>query len=71
MVLAQTRFLEEVGRVRRQCPLWVKSGHMRCNTPCPLYPNSDRKRIPANGHVRFTPESGHVPAQLGMSAMGQ
>jgi hypothetical protein len=19
------------------CPLWVKSGHVRCNKPCPLY----------------------------------
>src|SRR5262249_22494263 len=28
-----------VGRAR--CPLWVKSGHMRCKRPCPLYP---RKR---------------------------
>jgi len=24
-----------------QCPLWVKSGHVRCTTPCPLCP---RKR---------------------------
>src|SRR5215471_3411028 len=23
------------------CPLWVKSGHVRCNRPCPLY---SRKR---------------------------
>src|SRR5262249_55470927 len=22
----------------RQCPLWVKSRHLRCNTSCPLYP---------------------------------
>jgi hypothetical protein len=20
------------------CPLWVKSGHMQCTNPCPLYP---------------------------------
>jgi len=20
------------------CPLWVKSGHLQCQTPCPLYP---------------------------------
>src|SRR5215510_10202327 len=25
-------------RKARQCPLWVKSRHMRCNRPCPLYP---------------------------------
>ena len=25
-----------------------------------LHPIATRKRIPANGHVRFTPESGHV-----------
>jgi hypothetical protein len=24
------------------CPLWVKSRHMQCNKPCPLY-NSDRE----------------------------
>src|SRR5262249_32315158 len=24
-----------------RCPLWVISGHVRCNRPCPLYP---RKR---------------------------
>ena len=35
---AQTRFLEGVGRVRRPCPRWVKSGHLRCINPCPLYP---------------------------------
>jgi hypothetical protein len=33
-------------------------------------PNSDReKRIPANGHVQFTPEGG-CAVQLGMSALG-
>jgi hypothetical protein len=21
-----------------QCPLWVISGHLHCNRPCPLYP---------------------------------
>jgi len=26
------------GGARHRCPLWVKSGHMRCNKPCPLYP---------------------------------
>src|SRR5262245_44630181 len=25
----------------RRCPLWVKSGHVRCKRACPLYP---RKR---------------------------
>jgi Domain of unknown function (DUF6815) len=20
------------------CPLWVKSGHLQCKSPCPLYP---------------------------------
>jgi hypothetical protein len=35
-------------------------------------PHSDqRKRIPANGHVRFTPESGHVRCTSSMSALGQ
>jgi len=22
---------------KHSCPLWVKSRHMRCNRPCPLY----------------------------------
>ena len=26
-----------------ECPLWVKSGHVYCNSPCPLTPNSDRE----------------------------
>jgi len=26
-----------------ECPLWVKSRHIQCTTPCPLYP---RKRTP-------------------------
>jgi hypothetical protein len=38
MVLAQTRFLEGVGRVRRPCPLWVKSRHFATQSPCPLTP---------------------------------
>src|SRR5262245_65974418 len=24
---------------RGPCPLWVKSGHLQCKTPCPLYPS--------------------------------
>src|SRR5262249_28715522 len=24
----------------RECPLWVKSRHVRCTRPCPLYPES-------------------------------
>jgi hypothetical protein len=44
-----------------RCPLWVKSRHMRCNKPCPLYTRKrPRKRNSAKGHVRFTPNSGHV-----------
>src|SRR5512132_113349 len=42
------------------CPLWVKSRHLRRNKACPLYPRQrPRKRISAQGHVCFTPESGH------------
>src|SRR5215471_10438868 len=34
---------------------------MQCKSACPLYPRKrPRKRTPANGHVCFTPESGHV-----------
>jgi hypothetical protein len=45
---------------RQRCPLWVKSEHMRRNKSCPLYPRQrPRKRTPAEGHVRFTPGSGH------------
>ena len=34
---------------------------MQCKNPCPLYPEyRPRKRTSANGHVCFTPESGHV-----------
>jgi len=39
----------------------VKSRHMQCKRPCPLYPRKrPRKRISAQGHVRFAPKSGHV-----------
>jgi hypothetical protein len=49
------------GRLRTLCPLWVKSRHLQCTKPCPLYPQyRPRKRIPAKGRVRFTLESGHV-----------
>src|SRR5262249_40317634 len=45
----------------RQCPLWVKSRHMRRNKSCPLYSQlRPQKRIFALRHVRFTPKSGHV-----------
>src|SRR5262249_7131025 len=44
-----------------RCPLWVKSRHVRCNKPCPLYTQyRPRKRTSAKRHVCFTPESGHV-----------
>jgi hypothetical protein len=37
-----------------QCPLWVKSRHMRCKTSCLLPPKSDIKRdIWAGRNVRF------------------
>src|SRR5215467_11341000 len=46
---------------RLSSPLWVKSRHLQCNSPCSLYPQKrPQMRIPANGHVRFTSESGHV-----------
>jgi len=33
---------------------------MQCKRACPLCPQKrPQKRIPANGDVRFTPESGH------------
>jgi len=38
-----------------------ESGHVRRKTSCPLCLQSRPwKRIPAQGHVRFTPESRHV-----------
>ena len=48
-------------RQHAPCPPWVTSGHLRCKKSCPLYPRQrPRKRISAQGHVGFTPESGHV-----------
>ena len=38
IVSRQTSRLEGVGREDSQCPLWVKSRHMQCKKPCPLYP---------------------------------
>jgi hypothetical protein len=38
-MLATFTFAQEEGL----CPLWVKSRHLRCNKPCPVYANSDRK----------------------------
>jgi hypothetical protein len=37
-----------------RCPLWVKSGHLHCNRPCPLYP---QKRCSALAHVCFGPKA--------------
>ena len=28
----------ELAPLKRECPLWVKSGHVQCSDPCPLYP---------------------------------
>src|SRR5262249_23146802 len=47
--------------VHSVCPLWVKSRNMQCTNSCPLYPQKrPRKQTSANGHVCFTPKSGHV-----------
>jgi len=27
----------QIGAAPLRCPLWVKSGHLHCNGPCPLY----------------------------------
>src|SRR5262249_49285425 len=39
-----------------QCPLWVKSGHVHCTSPCPLYPRKRtlvlHKRMSALGQKR-------------------
>src|SRR5262249_54946225 len=35
------------------CPLWVKSRHLRCTSPCPLYPDI----CSAIGHVCFGPKA--------------
>jgi len=36
------------------CPLWVRSGHVRCKKRCPLCPRQrPRKRTPAEGHFRL------------------
>ena len=44
-----------------ECPLWVSSGHVQRKKRCPLYPHSDHESgTCANGHVRFTLNSGHV-----------
>jgi hypothetical protein len=30
---------EQIGNPSQiECPLWVKSGHLQCINPCPLYP---------------------------------
>src|SRR5262249_41845045 len=28
-------------KISYRCPLWVISGHLHCNKPCPLYPEAD------------------------------
>src|SRR5512139_2781886 len=33
-----TGALRHADGVAAQCPLWVKSGHLQCTSPCPLYP---------------------------------
>src|SRR5262249_2747951 len=51
---------------RGECPLWVKSRHVRCEKACPLCPQQrPRKRTSANRHVCFTPKSGHVQCNYG------
>ena len=44
-----------------RCPLWVISGHMQCNTACPLYPESghggDCWAVP-HAHLRLQKTNG-------------
>jgi two-component system, OmpR family, response regulator len=43
-VIAVDRMLPDIDEIdvmrslQGQCLLWVRSRHMRCNKPCPLYP---------------------------------
>jgi hypothetical protein len=63
MVLAQTRFLGGVGRVRRQCPLWVISGHVQCKGACLLYPLK-RTPITARSFSRLLAQRRHGIGKL-------
>src|SRR6478735_4236136 len=51
-----------------ECPLWVKSRHLQCKTPCPLYPpKADIRAAPAssykcpnNQHCRMSNNGGRL-----------
>jgi hypothetical protein len=42
-----------------RCPLWVISGHLHCNRPCPLYPRKQTLSSPSKSAFgcRFTAEA--------------
>src|SRR5215831_842914 len=46
-----------------ECPLWVKSRHVQCNRPCPLYPRK-RPRKRTSEPARVSPST-HQLRQLG------
>src|SRR5262249_20099640 len=49
------------GRTRTACPLWVKSRHLHCTSPCPLYPQKRTYAMQlwmsAMGQKRTSPSS--------------
>ena len=72
--------------LRSQCPLWVKSRHVQCKRPCPLYPQ--KRTCAVHLDVRFVPiadilasqrdvrsylESGHCsrPSNVRLSAISR
>jgi len=48
---------------RRECPLWVISGHWRTSSECPLYP---RKRTSTRAIISTRPSSGRLPSAVWM-----
>ena len=48
----------------RQCPLWVKSGHVQLHKPCPLYPQKRTCAVQL-ADVRFVPIADHAAPQKG------
>src|SRR5262245_34281737 len=48
---------------QQQCPLWVKSRHLRCKRACPLYPRKQTYAVQKQKCLLWA-NSGHVMQRL-------
>jgi len=57
------------GPDQARCPLWVISGHLQCNSPCPLYPRKRTCAVQFGMSVKGQKRT--FAMQKGMSALPQ